>query len=199
MNLRLYMKFCKNCSKEFDYAGFYCHWCSQKRLIAKRGNLPCKSCSLPKGIVNKTHQLCSACYAKKLENDDPDYKEKKRIAKFRSRRKSRGQDPDAPLMKKKNGDGHLDRNGYMQVTKLGHPNATSKTGRIGEHTLVMSEHLGRPLTKNESVHHKNGIRNDNRLDNLELWHKGQPAGQRLEEKISWALQFLSEYGFKCEK
>jgi len=62
-----------------------------------------------------------------------------------------------------------------------------------EHTFIMSEHLGIPIRKGESIHHKNGIRDDNRLENLELWHVGQPAGQRVEDKLKWALDFIEEY------
>ncbi|WP_052136115.1 HNH endonuclease [Arthrobacter sp. PAMC 25486] len=62
-----------------------------------------------------------------------------------------------------------------------------------EHRLVMSGHIGRPLLDHENVHHVNGDRLDNQIGNLELWSKSQPAGQRVEDKVKWALEILGTY------
>lgn len=69
----------------------------------------------------------------------------------------------------------------------------AKSGHILEHRKVMQDMLGRPLLASENVHHINGVRDDNRPENLELWSTWQPQGQRVEDKIRWAREFLAFY------
>jgi HNH endonuclease len=68
---------------------------------------------------------------------------------------------------------------------------------VFEHILVAEEMLGRYLTADETIHHRNGVREDNRPENLELWTRPQPNGIRASDAVSWAREILARYEGAC--
>lgn len=77
-----------------------------------------------------------------------------------------------------------DAEGYLYTTRKGK--------KVGVHRLVMEEQLGRSLRDFENVHHINGIKDDNRPENLEVWTRSQPAGQRPEDLAVWVAENYPE-------
>lgn len=83
--------------------------------------------------------------------------------------------------------------GYVLLSGYAdHPNARPNA-QILEHVVVMSSILGRPLIEGENVHHVNGVRDDNRPENLELWKRVQPKGTRVSDAVAYYLEQLRLY------
>lgn len=105
-------------------------------------------------------------------------------------RAARGQSFDMPDRWREGspiGSTRTNQHGYTEVKT-----AIPATWEL-QHRHVMEQHIGRQLHEHESVHHKNGIKSDNRIENLELWSTSQPYGQRALDKLAWAREIIAMY------
>lgn len=100
--------------------------------------------------------------ARKIYCNTPEFKEKMRLHFTGA---------NSPIWK----NGRTHDKGYILVRAIGHPRARKNGHYVFEHTLVMEAHIGRYLAPNEVVHHKNEIRDDNRIENLELLTRSEHA------------------------
>jgi hypothetical protein len=110
-------------------------------------------------------------------------------------RKRRGREiGGAEPQRRPSGAGHISKQGYVTISVQGRT--------VLQHRHIMEELLGRGLADHETVHHINGLRSDNgtegplqnyRSGNLELWSHWQPCGQRVIDKVSYAIEILDRY------
>lgn len=208
---------CKECDVEFTSSRKGRIFCGDKcsriarRLKEKKTIKFCPTCNQNKSVElfyisrdksDGRHFQCKQCANEKIRNKPEEWKQKEKIRHRIKARKKLGLSTDLSISykRKRNLESWITitKPGYVVIGRPTHPNAR-KNGLIFQHVWIMSEHLGRPLNKGETVHHINGIRHDNRIENLELWHRGQPAGQRVEDKIRWCKEFLDQYGYDVLK
>lgn len=185
------MKICPECKVEFEsnkintkYCTLRCSQNRNNRIKVER----CKNDPEFKKIKNDKE-----CQRRKLKGRRRD-RLKHNLEEKERYRKKHGIESDADLRCAPKGSGCITQYGYRQIVAKGHPNSW-RNGGMFEHVYVMSQHLGRPLMKGETVHHINGIKTDNRIENLEIWHKAHPHGQRLEDKLNWCKEMLEKYGY----
>lgn len=191
------MKNCMECNKEFkekvSFEKYCCLTCMKKAQHYREMNRR----KTDEEYRKKRNKREIERRQKKREEDPLIKKKHADQEKARYRRK-KGINSDSDLKCAPKGSGCLTIHGYKKIRKNSHPNAW-KTGDIFEHVFVMSEHIKRPLIKGETVHHKNGIKDDNRIENLELWSSSHPYGQRVEDKIEWCKEFVAIYGYDLLK
>ena len=161
-------KLCKVCGVEKPLYQFYN---SSTSLDGKRND--CKSCKISR-------------YKKTQEENKSRYEQYGKDICGCGRKKVKRSSVCRMCSDEKKRVWHTNTRGYVVSTHRGR--------QLLQHRVVMEQHLGRKLYDHENVHHKNGVRDDNRLENLELWSTSQPAGQRVEDKIIWAKNFLAQYG-----
>ncbi len=90
------------------------------------------------------------------------------------------------------GTRRINPKGYVEIKVSTDSRPENKRGWRLEHRHVMEQILGRPLLRNESAHHKNLDRSDNRGENLELWFVPQPSGSRVSDLIAYVVEYHRE-------
>lgn len=193
----MYQKECKNCNKIFEHIHPLTKYCGQKCLVEFNNDLH-RFRKKNDSEYRKKWLESENKRRKRKRDNDPNYREKNNNRIKENYRRKHNIKSDADLKFAPKGSGSITKHGYRTITRTKHPNAW-RNGGMFEHVYVMSEYLGRPLIKGETVHHKNGIRHDNRIENLELWSCSQPYGQRIEDKIIWCKEFLEIYGYSVIK
>lgn len=171
---------CSHCGRLFVVNGS-----RVKEYAARKGSITryCSAeCSYAARKIEPPTFVCASCgkvtvYPKNRKSDG-------KLGSYNRKQKYCSRSCAVSAQPRKN-SGWRDKAGYRVISRNG--------GQYAEHRLVMEAMLGRPLHKGENVHHKDGDRANNRPENLELWTVAQVPGQRVADKVAWAIDLIKQY------
>ncbi len=184
---------CRECGAPFSYKP------SDVRHYEKKFGKPPTYCSVPcsaigrrKDTVERQRFTCLQCGKEQSRRRKPGgrvYAQQKFCNRFCKAEHQR----DTALKRFNSGDAkrHIKRHGYVYLSVPSR--VTGVKHAVLEHRYVMEQHIGRKLRPEETVHHINGNRQDNRIDNLELFSSRHGPGQRVVDKVNFAIEILTLY------